>query len=61
MVTLDAARALRLDDRIGALEPGRAADLAAFPAGDGAPDPVADLIERAPTAVGVWVAGRRVL
>lgn len=77
LATIDAAAALRLDDRIGAIEPGRLADLAAFPyrtdpsaprqtqasgaCTTAAPDPVADLIASAPPACAVWVAGRRVI
>jgi aminodeoxyfutalosine deaminase len=61
MATLDAARALRLDARIGSLELGKAADLAAFSCPANAPDPLAALIDAAPDAVGVWVAGKRVV
>ena len=61
MATLDAARALRLDARIGSLEAGKAADLAAFPCPADAADPLATLIDAAPDAVGVWVAGQRVM
>ncbi|MBK8913076.1 MAG: amidohydrolase family protein [Phycisphaerales bacterium] len=65
MITLDAARALRLDDRIGSLRAGKQADLAAFPISpDCAPGDALEaarlLIEAAPPACGVWVDGVRV-
>lgn len=61
LVTLSAATALGLADRIGALEPGRLADLAAFPCCPGSDDPLAGLISSSPPACGVWVSGRRVV
>lgn len=61
MATLDAARALRLQERIGSLEVGKQADLAAFPCPPNTPDPLAALIDAAPAPVALWVAGRRVL
>jgi cytosine/adenosine deaminase-related metal-dependent hydrolase len=60
MVTLDAAKALRLDERIGSLTVGKFADLAAFPCDAVTDDPAAMLVTQAPAACGVWVAGRRV-
>ena len=60
-ITTHAARALGLDGQIGALETGRLADLAAFACSSAVDKPVADLIERAPAAAGVWVAGERVI
>jgi len=61
MVTLDAAKALRLDEQIGSLTAGKLADLAAFPCSAVTDDPVATLVTQAPAACGVWVAGRRVI
>jgi cytosine/adenosine deaminase-related metal-dependent hydrolase len=61
MVTLDAARALGLQTQIGSLAAGKQADLAAFPCAPGVSDPVAELVNRAPTPLGVWVAGQRVV
>ncbi|TWT45431.1 5-methylthioadenosine/S-adenosylhomocysteine deaminase [Phycisphaerae bacterium RAS1] len=58
-VTVDAARALGLAAVTGAIKPGLAADLAAFPVvGD---DPTAVLVESAPLPSHVWVAGKQVL
>lgn len=60
MGTLDAAAMLRLDANIGAIEPGKLADLVAFPCDPDCADPLADLIDapRAPSVV--YVAGRQV-
>ncbi|QOJ15796.1 MAG: amidohydrolase family protein [Planctomycetia bacterium] len=65
MITLDAARALRLDDRIGSLRAGKQADLSAFPirsdcAANDALEAARALVETAPLATGVWVDGVRV-
>ncbi|MFQ5807070.1 MAG: amidohydrolase family protein [Phycisphaerae bacterium] len=61
MATLDAARALNLDDQIGSLEVGKQADLAAFPCPANTIDPVRALLEGPVAADAVWVAGRRVI
>lgn len=45
----------------GTLERGMLADLAAFPISPGAVDPLEALIQSAPPAQAVWVAGTRVL
>lgn len=59
MVTVDAAAALGVADRVGSLAPGRCADLAAFPLSPDAD--LADLIDQAPLAQAVWVGGDRVI
>jgi cytosine/adenosine deaminase-related metal-dependent hydrolase len=60
-VTIDAARALRLGERIGSLETGKLADLAAFPIAEGCDSPADELVRTRPAAAAVWVSGRRVL
>jgi imidazolonepropionase-like amidohydrolase len=61
MVTLDAARALGLQEQIGSLAAGKLADLVAFPCAVDTIDSRAAVLERAPAPVGVWVAGQRVV
>ena len=67
MATLGGARSLGLGDRIGSLEPGKAADLAAFdlrgPDTQPVHDPLSQIVYAATRAHvrEVWVAGRRVL
>jgi len=61
MITLDAAAALGLADRIGSLEAGKQADLAAFACPAEARDPVEALLTQSTAADAVWVAGRRVV
>jgi len=58
--TLEAAAALGLAGQIGSLTAGKLADLAAFPWA-GSDEPAAELIDTAPPAQAVWVAGRRVV
>lgn len=64
LATIGGARALRLDREIGSLEPGKAADLAAFPLGAFARGPTHDPVAAAVLALGgtpasfVAVAGR---
>ncbi len=61
MVTIDAAEALCLSSQVGTLAVGKFADLAAFPlAAPASMDPLVELIERAPSPCGVWVAGKQV-
>lgn len=61
MVTIHAARALGLHKQIGSLEAGTLADLVAFPCPADTADPAGDLIDQAPSPLGVWVAGQRVV
>lgn len=67
MATLNGARALGLADRIGSIEPGKAADLTAVSLGDPGTLPVHNVISQLVYAAGrhqvsdVWVAGRRVV
>ncbi len=60
MITLDAAGALGLADRIGTLEAGKLADIAAF---DVPPDvePLAHVLHHGHKAQAVWVHGREVV
>ncbi len=60
MATIEAAAALGLGDRIGSLEAGKLADLAAFPCAPGESDPLRALLTAAPAALAVWVGGERV-
>lgn len=57
MITINAARALGLDDVIGTLDPGKQADLAAFSCPADTLDPIGYLVDRAPRPVAVWTAG----
>lgn len=67
MATLNGARALGLADRIGSIEPGKAADFAAVSLDDPGTLPVHNVISQLVYAAGrhqvsdVWVAGRRVV
>lgn len=65
--TINGARALGLADRIGSIEPGKEADLAAFALGDPETQPLYDVVSHLVYACGrehvsdVWVAGRHVV
>ncbi len=67
MATINGARALGLEHRIGSLEPGKSADLVALDLDRFATMPVYDVISHLVYAVGrdavsdVWVAGQRLL
>lgn len=67
MATLNGARALGLDDRIGSLEPGKAADFVAIDLSGPSTQPLYDPISQIVYAAGreqvtdVWVNGRRLL
>ncbi len=67
MATLNGARALGLDDRIGSLKPGKAADLIAIDLSSLATEPVYDPVSQIVYAstrdqvTDVWVAGRQLL
>lgn len=67
MATLNSAKALGLDEQIGSLKPGKAADLAAIDLSAAALQPVYDPISQIVYAAGreqvtdVWVGGRRLL
>ena len=67
MATLNGARAFGLDDRIGSIEPGKSADLAAIDLSAVPTQPVYDPVSHLVYAAGrdqvtdVWVHGRRLL
>ena len=67
MATLNGAKALRLDDRIGSLQRGKSADFAAIDLSAVSNQPVYDPISQIVYAAtrdqvtDVWVAGKRVL
>lgn len=58
LLTRGPAWALGLDALVGTLEPGKQADLAAFSCPPDTDDPAAFLVDHAPPAQAVWVAGR---
>ena len=61
LVTRIPAQALGLDEQVGTLAPGKQADLAAFPCSSITADPAAAIIDAAPAATGVWIAGNRII
>src|SRR5439155_13121502 len=54
MITIRAAVALRLDDQIGSLAPGKAADFTIFPAQSN--EPLQELLEGPIRSPDVWIA-----
>lgn len=57
LATIRAARAIRMEDRVGSITPGKSADFAVFPiAGD---HPLADLLETSRLPREVWIGGVR--
>jgi cytosine/adenosine deaminase-related metal-dependent hydrolase len=62
LVTIRAARALRMEDSVGSLTPGKAADLAIFPAAPAAAgdDPLSGVLETPVLPVQLWIGGTRV-
>jgi aminodeoxyfutalosine deaminase len=58
MVTIRAARALGMDQHVGTLSPGKAADLVAFPATSTTP-PLVQILEDPTLPKVVWCAGER--
>lgn len=61
MITRIPAAALGLSDEIGTLEPGKLADMAAFPIKMGNESALDALFAVAPKPDGVWIAGERVV
>jgi 5-methylthioadenosine/S-adenosylhomocysteine deaminase len=67
MATLNGAKALGLDEQIGSLKPGKAADITAIDLSALSSQPVYDPVSQIVYSVGreqvtdVWVAGRRLL
>lgn len=67
MATINGARALALDDRIGSIEPGKAADLIAVDLGEVDTQPLYDVVSQLVYATGrhhvrqVWVNGRHLV
>lgn len=59
LATVSAARAIGLEDRVGTLEAGKAADFVAFPAAGN--DPLAGVLDSDARPTGVWIAGDCVL
>lgn len=67
LATINGARALGLEDRVGSLEPGKRADLVAIDLGVLEAQPIFDVVSHLVYATGrhqvtdVWIDGRRVL
>lgn len=60
MGTLDAAHAIGLGTELGSIEPGKRADLCAWPIGRRESDPIRALLASLPDPVRVWVGGEQV-
>ena len=58
LATVRAARALRIDQQVGSLTPGKAAEFFAFPTATAAP--LLDLLEGNAVPTGVWSSGEHV-
>ncbi|MDB5298576.1 MAG: Aminodeoxyfutalosine deaminase [Phycisphaerales bacterium] len=58
LATVRAARAIGMEDRVGTLEAGKAADFVTFPAAGN--DPLAGVLESEALPTGVWIAGEPV-
>lgn len=58
LVTINGARALKMEDEVGSLEPGKRADLAAFRVAGA--DPLRAMTQTSVAAAGVWVDGQPV-
>jgi imidazolonepropionase-like amidohydrolase len=58
LVTINAARALSMDDEVGSVSVGKRADFAVFPAeGD---DPLESILREPILPVSLWIDGERV-
>jgi cytosine/adenosine deaminase-related metal-dependent hydrolase len=60
MATTRAARALGMEQQVGAIAPHRLADMVAFPIGSAGNDPLAEILDGGVTPAAVWIGGLRV-
>src|SRR3712207_3618157 len=58
MATTRAAKAIRMDDQVGTLHPGMAADFVAFHATTD--DPLTEILEKNRLPAQVWIAGEQI-